>query len=163
MNNMKRIAIASDHAGLELKNSIIDYLKQKLYIYKDFGCFDSKPVDYPDYALKVGRVIIDNEYQLGILICGTGIGMSIAANKIKGIRAALCHNTFSARMSKEHNRANILTMGGRVIAKGLAQGIVKVWLMAEFSQETRHIVRLQKVEDIYESCQGAKGANIKDN
>ncbi|HNR64980.1 MAG TPA: ribose 5-phosphate isomerase B [Atribacterota bacterium] len=146
---MSKIAIASDHGGFELKNEIINYLKEKLYIYKDFGCFDSQPVDYPDYALKVGKAIVSNEYQLGILICGTGIGMSIAANKIKGIRAALCHDTFSARMAKEHNKSNILTMGGRVIGKGLAQEIVSVWLMAEFSRESRHIVRLQKVEDIY--------------
>ncbi len=148
MSNMSKIAIASDHGGFELKNEIINYLKEKLYIYKDFGCFDSKPVDYPDYAIKVGKAIVSNEYQLGILICGTGIGMSIAANKIKGIRAALCHDTFSARMAKNHNNSNILTMGGRVIGKGLAQEIVSVWLMAEFSRESRHIVRLQKVEDI---------------
>lgn len=152
MNSMKKIAIASDHGGFELKNDIINYLKERLYIYKDFGCHDTKPVDYPDYALKVGKAIVNNEYQLGILICGTGIGMSIAANKIEGIRASLCHDTFSARMTKEHNNSNILTMGGRVIAKGLAIEIVKVWLMAEFSQESRHIVRLQKVEDIYKSC-----------
>jgi ribose 5-phosphate isomerase B len=152
MNNMKRIAIASDHGGFELKNSIIDYLKEKLYIYKDFGSFDTKPVDYPDYALKVGKAIVSDEYQLGILICGTGIGMSLAANKMKGIRAALCHDTFSARMAKEHNKSNILTMGGRVIAQGLAREIVKVWLISEFSQETRHIVRLQKVEDLYRPC-----------
>lgn len=152
MSNKKKIAIASDHGGLELKNHIIDYLKEKLYIYKDFGCFDDKPVDYPDYALKVGKSIVNDEYHLGILICGTGIGMSLAANKIKGIRAALCHDTFSARMAKEHNKSNILTMGGRVIARGLAREIVKVWLMSEFSQEARHIVRLQKVEDIYEPC-----------
>ena len=150
MNKINKIAIASDHGGYELKNEIINYLKEKLYIYKDFGCYDSKPVNYPDYALKVGKAIVNNEYQFGILICGTGIGMSIAANKIKGIRASLCHDTFSARMAKEHNNANILTMGGRVMGKGLAREIVKVWLMTEFSKESRHIVRLQKVEDIYE-------------
>jgi ribose 5-phosphate isomerase B len=150
MNKINKIAIASDHGGYELKNEIINYLKEKLYIYKDFGCYDSKPVNYPDYALKVGKAIVNNEYQFGILICGTGIGMSIAANKIKGIRASLCHDTFSARMAKEHNNANILTMGGRVIGKGLAREIAKVWLMTEFSQESRHIVRIQKVEDIYE-------------
>ncbi|MDD3655204.1 MAG: ribose 5-phosphate isomerase B [Atribacterota bacterium] len=150
MNKINKIAIASDHGGYELKNEIINYLKEKLCIYKDFGCYDSKPVNYPDYALKVGKAIVNNEYQFGILICGTGIGMSIAANKIKGIRASLCHDTFSARMAKEHNNANILTMGGRVMGKGLAREIVKVWLMTEFSQESRHIVRLQKVEDIYE-------------
>ncbi len=149
MDRKNKIAIASDHGGFELKNHIIEYLKEALYIYKDFGCYDLKSVDYPDYALKVGKAIISGEYQQGILICGTGIGMSMAANKIKGIRAALCHDTFSARMSKEHNRANILTMGERVIGKGLAKDIVKIWLTAEFSQESRHMVRLQKVEDIF--------------
>ena len=100
--------------------------------------------------MRVGKAVIDGEYQCGILICGTGIGMSIAANKIKGIRASLCHDTFSAQMAKEHNDANVLTMGGRVIGKGLAREIVRVWLMAKFSQESRHIIRLQKVVDIYE-------------
>ncbi len=150
MNQVTKIAIGSDHGGYELKNVIINYLKERLYIYKDFGCFDSQPVHYPDYALKVGKAIVNEEYQLGILICGTGIGMSIAANKIKGIRAALCHDTFSARMAKEHNNANVLTMGGRVIGRGLALEILQVWLGTEFSQESRHIIRLKKVEDIYE-------------
>ncbi len=150
MEKVNKIAIASDHGGYELKNHIIDFLKQSLYIYKDFGCYDLKSVDYPDYAQKVSKAIISNDYQSGILVCGTGIGMSIAANKIKGIRAALCHDTFSARMAKEHNKSNILTLGERVIGKGLAIEIVKIWLMAEFSQESRHIVRLQKIEDLYD-------------
>ena len=152
MINEKRIAIGSDHGGFELKNEVIDYLQEIGYAYKDFGTYDTKPVHYPDYAIKVGKAVIDDEYQYGILICGTGIGMSIAANKIKSIRASLCHDTFSARMAKEHNDANILTMGGRVIGKGLAREIVKVWLTTEFSQESRHIVRLQKVADIYKPC-----------
>lgn len=159
MNKINKIALASDHGGYELKMEIINYLKERLYIYKDFGCFDSKPVHYPDYALKVGKAIVNNEYQSGILICGTGIGMSIAANKIKGIRASLCHDTFSARMAKEHNNANVLTMGGRVIGKGLALEIVQVWLMAEFSQESRHIIRLKKIEDIYEQYLDSTGKN----
>ena len=152
MNKTKKIAIGSDHGGFELKNEVINYLQEMGWIYKDFGAYDTKSTHYPDYALKVGKAIIDDEYQCGILICGTGIGMSIAANKIKGIRASLCHDTFSAQMAKEHNDANVLTMGGRVIGKGLAREIVRVWLMAKFSQESRHIIRLQKVADIYESC-----------
>jgi ribose 5-phosphate isomerase B len=148
---MDKIAIASDHGGYDLKKEIINYLKEMMYIYKDFGCYDTKPVHYPDYAFQVGKAVVTNEYQCGILICGTGIGMSIAANKIKGVRAALCHDTFSARMAKEHNNANILTMGGRVIGADLAKEIVKVWLTSKFSQESRHIIRLQKVEDIYDN------------
>jgi len=148
---MDKIAIASDHGGYDLKKEIINYLKEMRYIYHDFGCYDTKPVHYPDYAFQVGKAVVSNEYQCGILICGTGIGMSIAANKIKGIRAALCHDTFSARMAKEHNNANILTMGGRVIGTDLAKEIVKVWLISKFSQESRHIIRLQKVEDIYDN------------
>lgn len=147
MNKLIKLAIASDHGGYELKSSIIDYLQASQYIFQDFGCFDAvTPVDYPDYALKVGNSIINGDFQLGILVCGTGIGMSIAANKIKGIRAALCHDTFSARMAKEHNNANILALGGRVIGKGLAQDILKEWLVAEFSEEKRHINRLNKIE-----------------
>ncbi len=145
---MKKIAIASDHGGYDLKNNIIKYVEELGYPYQDFGCFNKKPVDYPDYACKVSQVIVKNECQCGILICGTGIGMSIAANKIKGIRASLCHDSFSARMTREHNNSNILTMGGRVIGPGLAKEIIKTWLTTDFSQESRHIIRLQKVEDI---------------
>lgn len=152
MSKVKRIAIASDHGGYELKNEIINYLKEMDNIYKDFGSYDTQPVHYPDYALKVGNAIVNDEYQYGILICGTGIGMSIAANKIKGIRASLCHDTFSARMAKEHNNANVLTMGGRVIGSGLAREIVKVWLLTKFSQESRHIIRLQKITDLQKPC-----------
>jgi len=146
---MKNIAIASDHGGYDLKNEIIKYLEKMGYVYKDFGCYDSKPSDYPDYAYKVGQAVVEKEYQCGILICGTGIGMSIAANKIKEIRASLCHDTFSARMTREHNDSNILTMGGRVIGAGPARDIVKTWLTTEFSRESRHNVRLQKVDDIF--------------
>ncbi len=147
---MKKIAIGSDHGGFHLKTEIIAYLKEMGYVYHDFGCYNAEPSDYPDLALKVGQSVVSEEYPYGILICGTGIGMSIAANKIKGIRAALCHDTFSARMTREHNNSNILTMGGRVIGAGLAKEIVKIWLTAEFSGVKRHIIRLQKVNEITE-------------
>ena len=145
---MNKIAIGSDHGGYNLKIEIIKYLKEKGHVYNDFGCYDQKSVDYPDYACKVGRAVAGKEYQCGILICGTGIGMSIAANKIKGIRASLCHDTFSARMTREHNNSNILTMGGRVIGPGPAKDIVRIWLTTEFSEESRHIIRLQKLDNI---------------
>ncbi len=149
---MKKIAIASDHGGYDLKAEIISYLKETGYELKDFGCYDKKSVHYPDYAHKVGWAVAKKEYQYGILLCGTGIGMSIAANKIKGIRASLCHDTFSARMTREHNDSNILTMGGRVIGPDLAKDIVKIWLITEFSRENRHVLRLKKVEDFFNQC-----------
>jgi len=146
---MDKVAIASDHGGYDLKNEIICFLKNSGYPLKDFGCYEKKSVHYPDYANKVAEAIITGEYQSGILICGTGIGMSIAANKIKGIRATLCHDVFSARMAKEHNNANILTMGGRVLGAGWAVEIVKTWLNSKFTEESRHITSLEKIEDIY--------------
>ena len=148
---MKRIAIGSDHGGYQLKLAVIDYLRETGYEFYDFGCYEDKSVHYPDYAHKVGRAVVNHEYDCGILICGTGIGMSIAANKIKGIRAALCHDVFSARMTREHNNSNILTMGGRVIGIGPAREIVKMWLTTDFSRESRHVIRLQKVEEIYDN------------
>jgi len=146
---MDKIAIASDHGGYDLKKEIICFLEESGYPLQDFGCYNKESVHYPDYANKVAEAIISGEYQLGILVCGTGIGMSIAANKVKGIRASLCHDTFSARMAKEHNNANILTMGGRVIGVGRAIEIVKTWLNSEFTGEDRHLIRLQKIENIY--------------
>jgi ribose 5-phosphate isomerase B len=144
---MNNIAVGSDHGGYDLKNEIIGFLKDAGYSYQDFGCNDRKSVHYPDYAFKVCRAVVEDNFECGILICGTGIGMSIAANKVRGIRAALCHDTFSARMTREHNDSNILTMGGRVIGVGLAIDIVKMWLNTGFSKEERHIVRLKKIEE----------------
>jgi ribose 5-phosphate isomerase B len=126
------IALGSDHGGYDLKKEIIKYLTENKYEIKDFGCFDNQPVDYPQYAFNVADAIVRGECEKGILICGTGIGMSIAANKIHGIRAAVCTDTYMARMSREHNDANILALGERVIGKGLALDIVAVWLKSEF-------------------------------
>lgn len=148
---MNNIAIASDHGGYDLKMEIIEYLKEMGYSYQDFGCKSTQSVHYPDYADKVSRAVADKDFECGILICGTGIGMSIAANKVQGIRASLCHDTFSARMTREHNNANILTLGGRVIAAGLARDIVQTWLKTEFSQGERHIVRIKKIEEIFDN------------
>ncbi|MBQ8882277.1 MAG: ribose 5-phosphate isomerase B [Clostridia bacterium] len=143
-----RISIACDHAALELKNSLCKRLIEKGYDVKDFGIYVEGAVDYPDYAIKVAESVASGETDRGILICGTGIGMSIAANKVKGIRCALCSDTFSAKATREHNDANILAFGERVIGAGLANEIVDVFLTTEFSAEPRHIKRISKVTAI---------------
>jgi ribose 5-phosphate isomerase B len=141
-----KIALGSDHGGYQLKENLKKYLKELNVEYKDFGCNSEKSVDYPDIGFKIAREVKNRNYDKGILICGTGIGMSIVANKIKGIRASLCHDVFSARYAREHNDANILTLGGRVIDSGLAKEIVKVWLSTDFSGEERHLKRLNKIK-----------------
>lgn len=138
------LAIGSDHGGFELKNHVMKHLKDRGIEYKDFGCYDENSVDYPDIAKAVGEAVSGGECERGILICGTGIGISIAANKIKGIRAALCSDVYSAKMTKEHNNANIICMGGRVIGRELAFMIVDAWLDAKF-QGGRHQARIDKI------------------
>jgi ribose 5-phosphate isomerase B len=140
-----KIALGSDHGGYQLKENLKKYLKELNVEYKDFGCNSEKSVDYPDIGFKIAIEVKNRNYDKGILICGTGVGMSIVANKIKGIRASLCHDVFSARYAREHNDANILTLGGRVIDSGLAKEIVKVWLSTDFSGEERHLKRLNKI------------------
>ena len=139
------IAIASDHGGFLLKAEIINYLKEKNLEYKDLGTFDGETsVDYPDFGLAVAEAVASKECEKGIIICGTGIGISIAANKVPGIRAAHCTDGFSARMSIEHNNANILALGERITGKGLALDIVDIWLNSEF-QGGRHQKRIDKI------------------
>ncbi|SHM68008.1 ribose 5-phosphate isomerase B [Caldanaerovirga acetigignens] len=139
-----KIAVASDHGGFGLKEEIIKFLEEKGIEYEDMGTFSEEPVDYPDIAFKLAEAVARGEYDRGILICGTGIGVTIAANKVKGIRAALCHDVYSAKMSRLHNNANVLTMGGRVIGPGLAKAIVEEWLKAEF-EGGRHKRRIDKI------------------
>ncbi|GAG84082.1 unnamed protein product [marine sediment metagenome] len=141
-----KIALGSDHGGYQLKENLKEYLKELNAEYVDFGCENKKSVDYPDIGFKVAIEVKSGKYDSGILICGTGIGMSVTANKVRGIRAALCYNEFTARCAREHNDANILVLGGRVIGSGLAKEIVKVWLNAKFSQEEKHINRLNKIK-----------------
>ncbi|SNX53559.1 ribose 5-phosphate isomerase B [Thermoanaerobacterium sp. RBIITD] len=141
------IAIGSDHGGYDLKESIKKYFNEKGIEYKDFGTFSNESVDYPDFALKVAEAVAGGECDRGILLCGTGVGISIAANKVPGIRAAHVSDVFSARYSKEHNNANVLCMGGRVVGPGLAIMIVDEWLNAKF-QGGRHQKRLDKITDI---------------
>jgi len=141
------IAIGSDHAGYELKAEIIEYLKQNGYEVRDYGTCDCNSVDYPDYGLAVAEAVKDGICEKGIIICGTGLGISIAANKVPGIRAAVCTDTYSARMSREHNDANILSLGARVVGAGLALDIVDVWLKSEF-QGGKHKKRIDKIAAI---------------
>lgn len=141
------IALGSDQGGYGLKQEVIKHLEEKGMEYKDYGSYDEKSCDYPVYAKKVANAIVEGECDRGILICGTGIGISIAANKVKGIRAALCHDTFSAQATREHNDANILAMGARVIGPGLALKIVDTFLETEFSNAERHVRRVGMIED----------------
>lgn len=142
-----KIAIASDHAGFPLKEALLPYLKTQGYELFDFGCYNTESVDYPDYAEKVARAIVLNEAHLGILICGTGVGMCIAANKIHGIRAAVVSEPYSAQMSREHNNANILCIGSRVVNDSKAKEILDAWLKATYAAG-RHEQRLKKIEKI---------------
>lgn len=142
-----KIALGSDHGGLDLKKQIILHLKSKNIEMQDFGTYTEDSCDYPDYALKVAQGVVAEEFELGILVCGTGIGIGIAANKVPGIRAALCHDTFSAHASREHNNANILTLGARVIGIGLALDIVDAFINAKFQGE-RHQKRINLITEI---------------
>lgn len=141
------IGLGCDHGGLELKNEVIRYLESQGIEYKDFGTKTSESVDYPKYAKLVANAVASGECEKGILICGTGIGISIAANKVKGIRCALCHDVFSAKATREHNDSNILAMGGRVIGPGAAIEVVKAWLGTDFSGDERHIRRINMIEE----------------
>lgn len=141
------IALGCDHGGYPLMQEIKRHLEKRGLEYKDFGCYSEEAVDYPLYAKKAANAVADGECETGILVCGTGIGMSIAANKIKGIRAAVCHDCFSAAATKEHNNANILAMGARVIGPGLALKIVDTFLDTSFSNDERHVRRIEMIED----------------
>lgn len=147
MEVVDMIALGCDHGGYELKQEVIAYLKSKNLEYKDFGCDSTDAVDYPIFARKVAHSIVSGECEKGILICGTGIGISISANKVKGIRAALCHDCFSAEATRLHNDANILAMGARVVGPGLALKIVDTFLNTPFSNEERHIRRIKLIEE----------------
>ena len=144
-----KIALGADHGGFELKEEIKKYLETSGYEVKDFGTYSTESCDYPDIALPVAEAVAAKEFEFGILICGTGIGIGISANKVPGIRAALCSDTFSAHATREHNNANILTMGQRVVGPGLAIDIVKTFLNAKF-QGDRHQKRIDKITAIEE-------------
>jgi ribose 5-phosphate isomerase B len=139
-----KVAIASDHGGINIRKEIIDLMEKMDIEYVDLGCNCEGSVDYPDYAIPVAEMVASGEVDRGILICGTGIGMSIAANKVQGIRCALVHDMFSAKVTREHNDTNILAMGERVIGPGLARGIVEIWLTTLF-EGGRHETRVNKI------------------
>ncbi len=139
-----KIALASDHGGFNLKGMILDYLEHESLLYEDLGSYDREKVDYPDFTLKVAEGVAAGEYEKGIVICSTGLGVSMVCNKVPGIRAALCADCFSARYAREHNDANILALGERVVGTGLALSIVEVFLHTPF-QGGRHQRRLDKI------------------
>lgn len=141
------IALGCDHGWYPLMKEIIKYLDENGIAYKNFGTFSEESVDYPAYAKQVAHAVADGACEKGILVCGTGIGISIAANKVKGIRAALCGDVFSAKATREHNDANILAMGARVTGPGLALEILKAFLETPFSNDERHIRRIRQIEE----------------
>lgn len=141
---MSRIAIGSDHRGFTLKELIVPFLEKARHSYQDFGCYNTDPVDYPDIAQKVGEAVTSGNFDQGILICNTGIGMCIAANKIKGVRAALCHNIFAAQRARQHNDANVLCLGGEDADTSLVLEIVKTFLTTDF-EGGRHARRVNKI------------------
>ncbi len=140
-----KIALGADHGGYELKKEIKNYLMENGYEVLDLGTNNSESVDYPEYGKKVGEAVVSGEAKYGIVICGTGIGISMAANKVKGVRAALCHNIFTTKLTREHNNANVLAMGGRVLGIGLALAMVETFLTTEF-EGGRHQRRVDKIE-----------------
>lgn len=142
-----KIAIASDHAGFEMKEEVKLFLKELGHDVKDFGTNSKEPVDYPDFALKVAIAVSKNEFERGIIFCGTGLGMSIAANKVPGIRAVPCYDIKAAELSREHNDANILAIGARLTDLETAKEIIKVWLETDFLGG-RHLKRIEKIKDI---------------
>ena len=141
------IALGCDHGGYALMQEVIAWLEKNNYEYKNFGTYSEASVDYPEYGKKVAHAVADGECEFGILICGTGIGISITANKVKGVRAALCTDCFCAQATREHNNANILALGGRVVGPGLSLKIVETFLTTPFSNDERHIRRINMIED----------------
>ena len=140
------IALGCDHGGYGLMQEVIRHLEDRGLEYKNYGCYSEESVDYPVYAKAAANAVASGECEKGILICGTGIGISIAANKVPGIRAALCHDCFSAEATRQHNDANMLAMGARVIGPGLALKIVDIFLDTPFSNDERHIRRIGLIE-----------------
>jgi RpiB/LacA/LacB family sugar-phosphate isomerase len=141
-----RVAIGADHAGFSLKQDLVDYLKSLKHDVLDLGTNNTEPVDYPDYAEAVGKAITERRAERGLLVCGSGVGASVAANKISGIRAGLCHDTYSAHQGVEHDDMNVLVLGARVIGPALAQELVRDFLAAKFSGAERHRRRLEKIK-----------------
>lgn len=140
------IALGSDHGGYDIKQVIIRHLEERGISYKDFGCYDKSSCDYPEFGRAAAQAVADGECEKGIVICTTGIGISITANKIKGIRAALCADSLTAKLTRQHNDANVLALGGGIIGPNLAVEIVDTFLDTPFSEEEKHKRRIQKIE-----------------
>lgn len=153
-----RIAIGADHAGYELKQVIADHLRKRRHDVLDLGTGGTAPVDYPDFAEAVARALLDGNAERGVLICGSGVGASVAANKVPGIRAGLCHDTYSARQGVEHDDTNLLVLGARVIGIELARELVESFVAARFSNEERHRRRLEKIKALEQRYGASKGA-----
>jgi RpiB/LacA/LacB family sugar-phosphate isomerase len=143
-----RIVIGSDHAGFEMKGAIAKHLRDLRHEVVDVGTNSTDPVDYPDFAEAVGKAVLDGRADRGVLICGSGVGASVAANKVRGIRAGLCHDSYSAHQGVEHDDMNVLVLGARVIGFALAQDLVSAYIGAKFTNEERHVRRLNKVKAI---------------
>lgn len=148
------IAVGSDHAGYELKEAVLRYLESQGIDHKDFGAYSLDSVDYPDIGAQASEAVANGEFDRGILICGTGIGMSITANKVPGIRAALCASAYCAAMSREHNDANILVLGSRITDQDTALEIVRTWLATDFPNDPRHARRIEKIAEIEDRFHG---------
>ena len=148
------IALACDHGAFDLKHAIMKHLDEKGLAYKDFGCFDKTSCDYPDFAGPAAKAVASGECDRGIILCGTGVGIGITANKVPGIRCVTCSDTYSARMSRLHNNANMIALGSRVLGTELAKDILRIWLTTDFSDEQRHrdrvemIARVERGEEI---------------
>ena len=140
------VALGSDHGGYDLKQEVIGYLKEKGIAFKDFGCMGKESCDYPEYGRAAAEAVAGGECDMGIVICTTGIGISIVANNVKGVRCAICADTVSARLTREHNDANMLAMGAGIIGKNLALGIVETFLNTPFSGEEKHARRVKAIE-----------------
>ena len=154
-----KLVIGSDHAGFVLKVAMGDLLRSLGHEVLDVGAFNENPSDYPDFAEAVGRAILDGKAERGVLICGSGVGASVAANKLMGIRAGMCHDTYSAHQGVEHDNINVLVLGSRVVGVKLAEDLVKAFLAARFTEEERHVRRLGKIRAL-ENKFGA-GAKVK--
>jgi RpiB/LacA/LacB family sugar-phosphate isomerase len=145
-----KIVVGSDHAGFQLKNEMASLLKLLGHEVLDVGAYDERPSDYPDFAEAVGHAVLDGRAERGVLICGSGVGASVAANKLVGIRAGMCHDTYSAHQGVEHDNMNVLVLGSRVVGVKLAEDLVKAFLGAQFTHEERHMRRLAKVKALEE-------------
>jgi ribose 5-phosphate isomerase B len=141
-----KVVIGSDHAGFQLKAAIGDFLRSIGQEVLDVGAFNENPSDYPDFAEAVGRAVLDGKAERGVLVCGSGVGASVAANKLVGIRAAVCHDVYSAHQGVEHDEMNVLVLGSRIIGVKLAEDLVKAFLAAKFTNEDRHVRRLNKIK-----------------